>query len=99
MNEAQRQILQRGFIGPRPGSNAFPLLQLGEGESRIDGEVLDAMFRAGHFDITPARSPSQIKGGDAGPYGEIPDADLDFAWRLNDAGLKALAHSNGDRRA
>lgn len=90
MNKAQRQILEGGFIGPRPGSNAFPLLQLGKGESRIDGEILEAMFRAGHFDVAPAVSPDSIKGGDAGPYGEVPDVELDFSWRLNDMGRNAL---------
>jgi hypothetical protein len=95
MNEAQRRILERGFMGPRPGSNAFPLLQLGKDDSRIDGEILDTMFRAGYFDITPAQSPDQIKGGDAGPYGEIPDVDLDFAWRLNESGRKALQQTPG----
>jgi hypothetical protein len=97
LNEAQRRILERGFMGPRPGSNAFPLLQLGKDGSRIDGEVLDAMFRAGHFEVTPARAPSHIRGGDAGPYGEIPDVDLDFAWRLSAAGRAALSVTNGIR--
>lgn len=92
LNDAQRQILERGFMGPRPGSNAFPLLQLGADDSRIDGEILDAMFRAGHFDISPAVKPAeQIRGGDAGPFGEIPDVDLDFQWRLSEAGKRAIA--------
>ena len=95
-NDAQRRVLANGFVGPRPGSNAFPLLQLGKGESRIDGEVLDTMFRAGHFDITKAQTPDRIKGGDGGPFGEIPDVDLDFVWTLTDAGRDALKLPNGE---
>jgi hypothetical protein len=91
LTEAQWRQLEGGFIGPRPGSNALPLLQLGDGASRINGDVLDALWRDGKLSATPSQQEHQIKGGMAGPFGEIPDVELNFAWRLTSAGRALLA--------
>lgn len=91
LTEAQVKVLETGFLGPRPGSNAFPLLQLGMGESRIDGELIDSMIRAGHLEAFPSTDSTTIKGGDAGPYGEIPDVELMLRYELTPAGRIAIS--------
>ena len=95
MTEAQIKMLEGGFLGPRPGSNSFPLLQLGKGELRIDGEQLDTMNRSGWLNAVPSSTHSTIEGGDAGPYGEVPDVELLFHYQLTPAGRAALAEETG----
>lgn len=95
MRPAQFAALKKGFVGPRPGSNSFPFVQLGKDDSRIDGEELEALFRSGYLTARPARETSELKGGDAGPYGEIPDVELSFAYELTPAGLLALSSQDG----
>ena len=81
---AERGALSRGFRGPRPGSNAFPLLEIRDFGVKIPGEKIDALIRAGVLVGTPVAGPVQcIKGGLAGPYGEIPDVELSHKYRLS----------------
>jgi hypothetical protein len=83
LTKEEREVLSRGFQGPRPGSNAFPLLELRKGDVKISGERLDAMIREKVLEGWPRADPhSVIKGGDAGPYGEIPDVELIYNYRL-----------------
>jgi hypothetical protein len=89
--EAMATILRRGFIGPRPGSNAFPLLELKTPGCKFLGEEIDTWIRQGLLRAEPVVGEvSFIKGGDAGPYGEIPDVALTHRYELTDAGYAAL---------
>ena len=84
LNDAERRILANGFQGPRPGSNAFPLLSLKKDGTEVTGERIDELFRAGILVAIPRDGlpVSEIKGGNAGPYGEIPDVELTHNYRL-----------------
>ncbi|MBV5269003.1 MAG: hypothetical protein JZU55_02630 [Afipia sp.] len=97
LSEAQIKLLERGFLGPRPGCNAFPLLQLGDGPSRIDGEQIDAMIRLGYLEAAAASRSETIIGGDAGPYGEIPDVELMLVYSITPAGRAALTQGRGTK--
>jgi hypothetical protein len=86
------EILRRGFRGPRPGSNTFPLLQLGRGEDRITGEDLERLIRIGWLHAEPITGEAEIiKGGHAGPLGEIPDVDITHRYSLTDAGRVGIS--------
>lgn len=84
MSPDELRVLARGFRGPRPGSNAFPLLEIRDLGVKISGERIDALIRAKHLIGTPVAGAVQvIKGGNAGPFGEIPDVELSYSYRLN----------------
>jgi len=84
LTEGERRVLARGFQGPRPGSNAFPLLSLKKEGVEVTGERIDELLRAGILHASPrAGKPiAEIKGGNAGPHGEIPDIELTHDYRL-----------------
>ena len=85
LTRRERDILSKGFQGPRPGSNAMPLLELRKNGIVISGERIDELERAGVLVATPRdRVVHTIRGGDAGPYGEIPDIELSFNWHLKE---------------
>lgn len=88
-------MLRKGFLGPRPGSNAFPLLQLGKNPDAIFGEDIERLLREGLLTTEPGIGDAPIiKGGDAGPYGEIPDIDLTHRYWLTASGLVAFGDSS-----
>lgn len=92
LTKQERDALGHGFRGPRPGSNAFPLLQLKDLGIHILGEKLDALIRAGILIGKPVTGPMTcIKGGNAGPYGEIPDVELTHSYWL---ATGQVPHSN-----
>lgn len=83
MTKEEEAVLRRGFRGPRPGSNAFPLLEIRDYGIKISGERIDALVRAGALVGTPVSGPCEvIKGGHAGPYGEIPDVELNHRYEV-----------------
>lgn len=97
LTEAQRRLLAGcPFLGPRPGSNAFPLLALRDVGGDIAGEEIDAAVRAGLLVATPVCGDVKvIKGGDAGPYGEIPDVECTHRYAVTDVGRRAIADQEG----
>jgi hypothetical protein len=84
LTTGERDALRHGFQGPRPGSNAFPLLEIRDSGVKIPGERIDALLRAGVLVATPRAAPpyAVIKGGNAGLYGEIPDVELTHNYYL-----------------
>lgn len=93
MTEAAIALLAKGFCGPRPGANIFYLteLRVSDGTS-IDGETIDALTRSGLLVAEPKiGAVDTIKGGDAGPYGEIPDISITHRYRLSDLGRSTLS--------
>ena len=83
LTDAERLVLLGGFQGPRPGSNAMPLLEFRKDGVKISGERIDALIRAGELIATPRdKIAHTIQGGNAGPFGEIPDVELSFNYRL-----------------
>ncbi len=80
------------FLGPRPGSNAWPLLRLETAAGDVMGEDINAWIRGGLFEPEPIDGEiNVIKGGQAGPYGDIPDVDLNFRYYITAAGEYARA--------
>jgi hypothetical protein len=83
LTTGERDVLRHGFHGPRPGSNAFPLLEIRECGVKIPGERIDALLRTNVLVATPRDAPyAVIKGGNAGPYGEVPDVELTHNYSL-----------------
>jgi hypothetical protein len=54
------------------------------GEIEVTGERIDELLRAGLLAATPrdGKKIAEIKGGNAGPYGEIPDVEMTHDYRL-----------------
>ena len=91
ITEAQIRLLTGGFVGPRPGSNFWPMLVLdNEGDAQVDGEDIDGWARQGFFDVWPAKDGRSLKGGETELYGEIPDIEFTHCYELNSAGRSAL---------
>lgn len=87
-----RALLERGFRAPRPGSNAMPLLELRAADGRMPGEEVDRWVRDGLLTAEPVDGePEVMRGGNAGPYGEIPDVEMTHRYRLTEAGRRRLA--------
>jgi hypothetical protein len=61
----------------------FPLLEIRDSDVKISGERIDALLRANVLVATPRDAPyAVITGGNAGPYGEIPDVELTHNYYL-----------------
>ena len=84
--------LEKGFVGPRPGSNFFPLLSLHVAGEELDGERIEELVRAGHLSHSPVQSETFVSGGDCGPYGIIPDIDLTHKYFLTSGARAALSN-------
>lgn len=70
-------MLAQGFLGPRPGSNAFPLVELRDDDGDVPGERIAELARIGILVGIPAGEEIEcLKGGDGGDMGEIPDVEL-----------------------
>lgn len=63
------KVLDRGFRGPRPGSNVFVFVELA-----VEGETL------------AGEDVETIRGGDCGPFGEVPDIECTHVYRLTPLG-------------
>lgn len=83
LRDDERMALRAGFQGPRPANNVWPLLQLQKDGVVLTGERIEELFRHGIIIAEPRKQVSNtIPGGNAGPFGEIPDIDLSFNYYL-----------------
>jgi hypothetical protein len=83
---SQRILRHAPFLGPAPINNYWSLLALKDDDGEIAGEEIELAVRRGLLwaeRITSA--PPEIKGGDAGPYGEVPTIELTHRYLANDS--------------
>jgi hypothetical protein len=86
VNVRQRILRAAPFRGPAPVNNYWSLLALRDDAGEIPGEEIAAVVRAGLLRASPVNgSVAVIAGGDAGPYGEIPDVEMTHRYDANDA--------------
>lgn len=82
-------VLKRGcFTGTRPGSNAWPLVELELDDVTVPGEVIDGLIRKGYFAPNP-RENSVTLPARPDNVAEF-DIDVDFDYRITEAGKAAL---------
>lgn len=92
---AKTILLGGGFYGPRPGSNFFPLLQLGDSPHRVLGEEIETWIRDGLITAAPASGEiSILKGGSTEDYGEVPDIELTHEYSLTELGRKFFGNES-----
>lgn len=97
LTKEERACLAHGFCGPRPGSNFFPMLEIKDYGVQIPGEKLEALVRAKVLIGSPVSGPiACIKGGNFGPYGDIPDIEMSYKYFLADANAE-IAGSRNER--
>jgi len=55
------------------------------------GEDIERWLRDGLLSAAPVSGAVEaIKGGNAGPYGEIPDVEMTHSYRLTERGLALI---------
>ncbi len=89
LSEMQRRILSVGsFCGPRPGSNAWPLVEFEHPDGPIGGEIIDDLIRRGLFIGTPKSEPV-ILHPDKDDLADF-EVDCAFDYDLSPRGRAAL---------
>ncbi|MCJ2090878.1 hypothetical protein MKK88_33580 [Methylobacterium sp. E-005] len=85
--------LKGGWLACRPGSNFMPYCYLQTPSGDVDGEQMESLWRAGLLSAEPYSGSlrASLGGGDYGPYGHIPEFELNFDWTVSPAGRAALS--------
>lgn len=91
LTKAQRALLGDGpFVGPRPGSNFWPLLEIpvGDAADPVDGEEVEGLLREGLLSAAEEDGLTVLRREDS----HIAECDVEctHVYRVTDAGRAAL---------
>jgi hypothetical protein len=96
LTRAQWRLVAEGFRGPRPGSNALPMLGLTDGGVTVTGAEIDALWRAGMLAVRPVHGGVEVMPASVGPQGEVPEVEMTHNYELSEEGRRrALAAMGG----
>lgn len=93
LTEAQWRLVADGFRGPRPGSNALPLLGLTDGRVTVTGAEIDTLWRAGYLAVRPVAGHVEVMPETVTPQGEVPEVEMTHNYELSEAGQQARARA------
>lgn len=85
------EVLRKGFRGTKPETNFAGFLELCDGDVTVPGEEILRWVRLGWLEAFPVTGTVDIiKGGNAGPYGEIPDIEITHSYFLTPLGEREI---------
>jgi hypothetical protein len=93
LTEAQWRLVAEGFRGPRPGSNALPLLGLTDGRVTVTGAEIEGLWRAGFLAVRPVAGRVEVMPETVTRNGEVPEVEMTHNYELSEAGRKARARA------
>ena len=80
MTEAEKKAFEKGFVGPRPGSNYWPMVVLKFAGETIPGQRINDLCAAGELIAEPVLGDLHtLDGGGL----DLPDVECTHHFKIN----------------